>query len=143
MGDQDTSLGKVTKIVFAVRLGYEDPHWYANIGYYCDDENHMAYAGNGEPDVGRLCKLDLATGEVTDVLHDPGGSVRDPQVHYDARKVLFSYRKAGSHHYHLYEINGPGRRGRLGALRGSRRTSGLFRSSGRERSLGPAHAELH
>ena len=34
-----------------------------------------------------------------------GGSVRDPEVHYDARKVLFSYRKADSDFYHLYEIN--------------------------------------
>ena len=37
---------------------YDDPHWYANIGYYCDDENQKAYAGNGKPDVGKLCKLE-------------------------------------------------------------------------------------
>jgi hypothetical protein len=97
--------GDVTEIVFAVRLKYDDPHWYANIGYYCDDENRVAYAGNGAPDVGRLCKLDVKSGQVTDLLNDPGGSVRDPQIHYDAGKVLFSYRKSGSHYYHLYEIN--------------------------------------
>ncbi len=38
-------LGQVEQIVFAVRLGYEDPHWYANIGYFCDDENKKAYPG--------------------------------------------------------------------------------------------------
>ena len=48
-------LGHVDEIVFAVRLTYEDPHWYANIGYYCDDEHHKAYAGNGKPDAGKLC----------------------------------------------------------------------------------------
>ena len=31
--------------------------------------------------------------------------MRDPQVHYDGRKILFSYRKAGTDCYHLYEIN--------------------------------------
>ncbi|MDP7557817.1 MAG: hypothetical protein QF687_08065, partial [Nitrospinaceae bacterium] len=49
--------------------------------------------------------MDLRTGEVTDLLNDPTGGVRDPQLHYNGRKVLFSYRKSGSEHYHLYEIN--------------------------------------
>ncbi len=105
-------LAHVEDVVFAVRLPYDDPHWYANIGYYCDDEQHKAYAGNGRPDVGRLCKLQIRTGKVTALLDAPGGSVRDPQVHYDARKVLFSFRPPGSDHYHLYEIglNGQGLR---------------------------------
>ncbi len=98
-------LRDVQHVVFAVRLGYDDPHWYANIGYFCDDENQKAYAGNGKPDVGRLCKLDLRSGEVTVLLDAEGGSIRDPEVHYDARRVLFSYRKADSDFYNLYEIN--------------------------------------
>lgn len=93
------------QIVFAVRRPYDDPHWYANIGYYCDDENHKAYAGNGKPDVGKLCLLDVRTRAVKVLLDAQGGGIRDPQLHYDARKVLFSYRKAGSDYYHLYEIN--------------------------------------
>ena len=98
-------LQQVEEIVFAVRLGYDDPHWYANIGYYCDDENQKAYAGNGKPDAGRLCKLNVRSGEVTVLLDAQGGSIRDPEVHYDAQKVLFSYRKADTDFYHLYEIN--------------------------------------
>ncbi|MGQ9573925.1 MAG: HzsA-related protein [Thermoguttaceae bacterium] len=94
----------VHQIVFAVRLGYDDPHWYANIGYYCDDEHHKAYAGNGKPDVGKLCKLDLRTGKLSVLLDARGGSVRDPEVHYDAQKVLFAYRPSGSDWYNLYEI---------------------------------------
>ncbi len=97
-------LQQVAEIVFAVRLGYDDPHWYANIGYYCDDEQHKAYAGNGKPDAGRLCKLNIGTGKVTVLLDAQGGSIRDPDVHYDAQKVLFSYRESGSDYYHLYEI---------------------------------------
>jgi len=98
-------LGQVEQIVFAVRLGYDDPHWYANIGYFCDDEHKKAYPGNGRPDVGKLCLLDVRTKAVTVLFDAQGGSVRDPEVHYDARKVLFSYRPSGTDYYHLYEIN--------------------------------------
>lgn len=95
----------VEEIVFCTRSRYDDGHWYANIGYYCEDENHKAYAGNGKPDDGKLCKLNLRT-KAFNVLFDAhGGSVRDPQLHYDGRKILFSHRPAGTDFYHLYEIN--------------------------------------
>ena len=98
-------LQEAEEVIFVVRLPYDDPHWYANIGYFCDDENHKAYAGNGQPGVGKLCKLNVRTGAVTVLLDAQGGSVRDPEVHYDAGKVLFSYRQADTDFYHLYEIN--------------------------------------
>jgi len=94
----------VGQVVFATRLGYDDPHWYANIGYYCDDENHKARAGNGKPDESGLYLLNAATGEVNVLLDAGGGSIRDPHVHYDGRTILFSYRQAGSDYYNLYEI---------------------------------------
>lgn len=40
----DGPLGDVEGIVFATRAAYDNPHWYANIGYYCDDEAQKAYA---------------------------------------------------------------------------------------------------
>ncbi len=90
-------------VVFATRLSYDDPHWYANIGYYCDDAHHKAYAGNGQPDESKLYLLD-ASGEVHVLFDAQGGGVRDPHVHYDGATVLFSYRPAGADHYNLYEI---------------------------------------
>ena len=42
---------------------------------------------------------------MTTILEDKEGAVRDPVVHYDAEKILFSYRKGGTPFYHLYEIN--------------------------------------
>ena len=47
-------------IIFAVRQPGVDGHWYANFGYYAADVNHKCYRAGG----GRLCRLDLATGEV-------------------------------------------------------------------------------
>ena len=43
----------VQYLVFCTRLRYDDPHWYANIGYYCEDERQKAYSGNGQPDEAR------------------------------------------------------------------------------------------
>ncbi len=94
----------VGQIVYAVRSLVGDGHWYANFGYYGPDANRKCY-GSG----GKLCLLEVATGKVTDLLNDPKGAVRDPVVHYDARKVLFSYRKGGTEHYHLYEIGVDGK----------------------------------
>ncbi|MBN1844126.1 MAG: PD40 domain-containing protein [Sedimentisphaerales bacterium] len=91
------------QIVFACRQVHSDPHWYANFGYYARDENEKLYRAGG-----RLCKLNLSDKTLTVLLDDPEGSVRDPQVHYDGRTILFSYRPGGTCYYHLYEIQADG-----------------------------------
>ena len=91
----------VEDIVFAVRTRTREGHWYANFGYTYATEPPSPLYGHG----GRLCRLKLSTRKATVLLDDPQGSVRDPVVHYDARKILFSYRKGGEEHYHLYEID--------------------------------------
>ncbi len=90
----------IGEIVFALRQPGKDGHWYANFGYYAEDENRLTYGPGG-----KLCRMKLDTGDVTVLLDDPQGAVRDPVVHYDARKILFSYRKGESPYYHLYEID--------------------------------------
>jgi hypothetical protein len=90
------------EVVFAVRQP-KGPHWYENFGHAVTDVNRTAFGAGG-----RLCRLNLQTGELTVLVDDPDGAVRDPQVHYDGRKILFSYRKAGSRHFQLHEINADG-----------------------------------
>lgn len=90
----------VEEIIFASRQPGNGGHWYENFGYYAQDENKMAYGAKG-----RLCRLNVRSKKVTVLLDDPGGSIRDPQVHYDGEKILFSYRPGGTDYYHLYEIN--------------------------------------
>ncbi len=93
----------VEEVIFAERHPGRDlsGHYYANFGYSCTDPNYWLHGRDG----GRLSKLNVRTGEVTALVDDPGGAVRDPQVHYDAKKILFSYRKGGGHNYNLHEIN--------------------------------------
>lgn len=90
------------EILFAERHPGRDysSHLYANFGYDCGDETYWLHGADG----GRLAIFNPATRAVRTLIEDAGGAFRDPCVHYDARKVLFSYRKDGTHHYNLYEI---------------------------------------
>jgi len=109
----DGPMAGVDEIVFAVRVPGRD-HWYVTFGNYADHSETPAqklgfkkedgvYWGYG--DGGRLCRLNLRTGQLKAIVDDPRGGVRDPQVHYDGGKILFSYRRGGEHAFHLYEIN--------------------------------------
>ncbi len=103
---KESGMSGVDEIVFAVRKPSIDGHWYANFGYYAaasdDDRPFRPHDG------GSLRVLNLTTGKVRTLLDDPNGSVRDPVVHYDGKKILFSYLRAGAEHYNLFEINADG-----------------------------------
>lgn len=96
------SAQEAQEIIFAVRQPGPG-HWYENFGYLCQDETKKLYKA-----MGRLCRLNLRTGQLTVIFEDLQGAVRDPAVHYDGKKILFSYRKGGSDYFHLYEINADG-----------------------------------
>ncbi len=102
------------EIIFAQRVSGHD-HWYGNFGHYSDGHQGH-YAPSSTPasvdyfkyafgDGARLCRFNLSTRKLTVLLDDPEGGIRDPHVHYDGRKILFSYRRAGTTTYHLYEID--------------------------------------
>ncbi len=103
--DLENESGKLGDVIFAVRPFGVDPHYYANFGYYCSDPDKKVYAPGGQ-----LCRLNPQTGKVTVLLDAGEGGVRDPQMHYEGRKLLFSYRKPKEEHYHLFEINVDGTR---------------------------------
>jgi mono/diheme cytochrome c family protein len=96
-----TQMKDISKIVFAVRADGIDEHWYANFGYYADNENRRPAPNPG----GKLCLYDLDTKNLSVLINDSTGSVRDPQLNYEATKILFSYRAGESKNYHLHEIN--------------------------------------
>ncbi len=107
----DGDLSEVEQVVFAERIPGND-HWYANFGHYCcgrAEYPEQRLPEDWQPDPifkpgGRLCLWNIRSRELTVLLDDPEGGVRDPQVHYDAEKILFSYRPGGDANYHLYEI---------------------------------------
>ena len=102
--DKMNAFEGIDEIVFAVRAVGNDGHWYANFGYRAENAKNMMYGRDG----GRLCALNVRTGKLRTILDAGRGSVRDPHVHYDGKKILFSRRKGGSIYYHLCEINTDG-----------------------------------
>ena len=76
-------------------------HYYATFGYACGNPDFWFHGDDGS----QLVKLNLKTGARITILEDAKGTIRDPQVHYDAEKILFSWRRDGSHHFNLYEID--------------------------------------
>lgn len=94
----------VDDFVFCARkMNERDGHWYANIGYYAHDADRKAWREGT-----KLYRWNAATGKLATLMDDPRGGIRDPQVHYEGRKILFSYRKGGTENYLLYEINTDG-----------------------------------
>ncbi len=104
----------VDEIVFSARISGRD-HWYVTFGNYSCRQGPGERLGFGDyidgctprgyADGGRLCRYNLRTGEVKIILDDKEGGIRDPQVHYDGQKILFSYRPGKSPTFHLHEIN--------------------------------------
>ncbi len=97
--------GLSDEVVFALRKPATDPHWYANFGYYADNSCRYPFPlGSG----GGIYAYNVVTKTVRTIIEDPKGCFRDPQVHYDGKRIVFSYLPAGKYHYSLYVINSDG-----------------------------------
>ncbi len=90
----------VEEIIFATREDGRDGHWYANFSYLSPEPHNRLYGKQG-----RLCRYNIRTDTLSVLIEDLDGTVRDPVVHYDADKILFSWRKGGTEHFHLYECD--------------------------------------
>jgi len=82
------------KIVFVKRLTYSANH------YYTEFINSRWTPG------GNLCILDLKTGKVTELIKElKGGVFGRFDLSYDAKKLVFAWKKAHQEGYRLYEVN--------------------------------------
>jgi mono/diheme cytochrome c family protein/cytochrome c553 len=96
-------LKNVKKIVFTTRTQTNE-HWYANIGYYASNQ-HVGDQLPAPNEGGKLCIYDIDTKQVEVLIDDRLGIVRDPCVHYDGDKILYSYKPSGTNYFHLYEMD--------------------------------------
>lgn len=93
-------------IVFVTRRQYTRGHH--NTETFFPNAEHEFNSGRFTPG-GALKVIDFARGgEVRTVLEVREGVARDPDVHFDGRKILFSMRRNAADSYHLYEINANG-----------------------------------
>ena len=97
-----TLLQKAPQIVFTKHYNLGGSH-YA----YTEGQSDAQAERHFEPG-SSLCLLLMhgLYGEARTLVADPGGVIRDPDVSYDGRRVLFAWKKSlDQDDYHLYEIN--------------------------------------
>lgn len=90
-------------ILFIVRAQYVNEHGTEATMYQAGQVNTHCFRGGSS-----IKLLDAASGKVTTLLHVPEGIARDPEVHFDGGKILFSMRRNIKDDYHLYEIDSDG-----------------------------------
>lgn len=91
------------KLVFVVRNQYAQDHHNTATLFQTDEINTKSF------DPGAALKiLDVKSGKTITLLETKTGVVRDPEVSFDGKKIIFSYRKNIDDDYHIYEINADG-----------------------------------
>ena len=92
-------------LLYVVRSQYRADHHNTETMFQTGECNTGSYEPGGP-----LKTIDLARNGETRVVADPGpeGRIRDPDVHFDGKRIVFSMRKNIRDNYHLYEINADG-----------------------------------
>lgn len=88
-------------ILFATRKQFRRDHHNTATLFQTKEINTRSYDTEGG-----LKVLDVASGKVTTLL-DPGKgvTVRDPDVDFDAKRIVFSMRKGTEDDYHIYTLS--------------------------------------
>lgn len=55
-----------------------------------------------------LKALNITTGKERVIIDSPEGVVRDPEISFDGKKIIFSWRKNKNDFYHIYEVDADG-----------------------------------
>jgi len=91
-------------ILFVVRQQYKTDHHNTATMFKTGEINTNSFHGGGA-----LKTIDLAkVGDARTLIESAEGVVRDPEVHFDGEKIIFSMRRNIRDDYHIYEINADG-----------------------------------
>lgn len=87
-------------ILFVTRPQYLPDHHSTETMFQTGEINTESFRGGSA-----LKTLDLPSGEVKTLIDSPNGIVRDPEIHSDGKRIIFSRRQDKSDDYHIYEFN--------------------------------------
>ena len=91
-------------ILFVVRNQYKPDHHNTATMFVTGEINTKNFQGGGA-----LKSIDFgAAAEIKTILRCPKGIIRDPEVHFTGKKIIFSMRRDVHDDYHIYEINPDG-----------------------------------
>ena len=91
------------EILFVVRAQYKADHHNTETFFQTHEFNTDSFAGGAA-----LKALDPRTGRVRTLLESAEGMIRDPDVHFSGRKIIFSMRKNITEDYKIFEIGTDG-----------------------------------
>lgn len=101
--EKATALLKGKKILFVERPQYPDDHHNTETMFQTCEINTGKFVGGSA-----LRIFDFDKGTTFTVLESETGIIRDPELSYDASKIVFSMRKDRDDDYHIYEIGTDG-----------------------------------
>jgi len=90
-------------IVFVVRRQYRSSFHAIDTLFHTGEQNTARFEGGGA-----MKTIDLATGKVTTLVDVPEGVARDPDVHFDGKRIVFAMRRTIKEDYHIWEIGADG-----------------------------------
>lgn len=91
------------QILYIERAQYAPDHHNTATLFQPGEINEKSFEPGGAMRV-----FDVDTREVRTLIELKEGVVRDPEVSYDGKKIVFSMRKSPQDSYHIYEINADG-----------------------------------
>jgi hypothetical protein len=93
------------EILFVVRHQYRPDH-HNTATFFPGAQNE--YNDGAFTPGGALKALDVSTGKTRTLLETPQGVIRDPEVFFDGKRIVFSMRTNVADSYHIYEVNADG-----------------------------------
>ena len=91
------------QIVYVEREQYAPDHHNTATMFQKGEINEDSFCPRGA-----LRVFDVNTAEITTLIELKDGLVRDPELSFDGKKIIFSMRKNKDDFYHIYEINTDG-----------------------------------
>ncbi len=101
---QDAANQLPEKILFVVRNQYTKDHHNTATLFQTGEINTKSFTSGAA-----LKILDTKTGGTSILFETETGVVRDPEVSFNGKKIVFSYRKNIEDDYHIYEIDADGK----------------------------------
>ena len=87
-------------ILFVARNQYRSDHHSTATLFQNGEINTNSFRGKSA-----LKTFDPRTGETSVLVDCPQGVVRDPEIHFDGNRAVFSMRRSKEDDYHIYELN--------------------------------------
>ena len=97
-------------IVFVTRSQYRSHYHAIDTLFHTGELNwdRKRMHADGFAPGGAMKTIDFKTGKVTTLLETREGLIRDPDVHFDAKRIVFAMRRNKTEDYHIWEIGADG-----------------------------------